>query len=159
DPGQIEQVLMNLAVNSRDAMPTGGKLTVETGNVEFNEARSLRHFEMVPGRYVLLAVSDTGHGMDAATRAHLVEPFFTTKAPGKGIGLGLATVYGIVQQSGGRIWVYSEPGRGTTFKIYLPRVEAAGTPEAHPSADVPTPGGSETILVAEDEAEVRTLVQ
>jgi signal transduction histidine kinase len=157
DPGQIEQVILNLSANARDAMPRGGKLSVRTENISVNEFEAVKRPPMIPGRYVLLAVSDTGHGMDEATKTHIFEPFFTTKEIGKGTGLGLAMVYGIVKQSGGFIWVESLPGSGTTFEIYLPQVTGKvviGEPEEKNS---PTPLGSETILVAEDEAGVREL--
>lgn len=158
DPGMVEQVIMNLAVNSRDAMPNGGKLTIETANIIHDENYASRHISMKPGYYVMVAVSDNGCGMDKETQSHLFEPFFTTKEKGKGTGLGLSTVYGIIKQSGGNIWVYSEPSQGTTFKIYLPRVEKTAT-VYKPKASSPTaPGGTETILLVEDEEAVRTMV-
>jgi PAS domain S-box-containing protein len=188
DPGQMEQVILNLAVNSRDAMPAGGRLTIATQNVKLDENDSRKHEGAPPGRYVMLAVGDTGSGMDTETQAHMFEPFFTTKAPGKGTGLGLATVYGVVKHSDGWIWVDSEPGRGTTFQIYLPRVdepaveesvdderqseeiqvklsqaEASTTQEQsapeNASSLASAPKGTETVLVVEDQDGIRDIVR
>jgi PAS domain S-box-containing protein len=187
DPGQMEQVILNLAVNSRDAMPNGGTLTIETRDVELDENDSRNHQGVPAGRYVMLAVSDTGDGMDTETQARIFEPFFTTKAPGKGTGLGLATVYGVVKHSDGWIWVDSEPGRGTTFKIYLPRVDESRVEESEVESDLaesrqdrfevpksrpvellsgPTtlsvssaPKGTETVLVVEDQDGIRDIVR
>jgi PAS domain S-box-containing protein len=188
DPGQMEQVILNLAVNSRDAMPNGGTLTIETRDVELDENDSRRHETAPPGKYVMLAVSDTGDGMDTETQARMFEPFFTTKAPGKGTGLGLASVYGVVKHSDGWIWVDSEPGQGTTFKIYLPRVEESAVDESEIKESSPkqsrpekleiresktaeslcgqsapsvasAPKGTETVLVVEDQDGIRDIVR
>ena len=159
DPVQLEQVLLNLAVNARDAMPRGGRLAVDIANAELDEAFVRCHPGATSGRYVMLALTDTGVGMDPATQAHLFEPFFTTKEPGKGTGLGLATVYGIVKQHHGYIAVESEPGHGTTFRIYLPRIEEAAA-WVEPGPTLPAaPLGAETVLVVEDEEDVRTLAR
>jgi two-component system, cell cycle sensor histidine kinase and response regulator CckA len=159
DAGQIEQVVMNLAINARDAMPKGGKLTLSTENVEMSDDDSRLHVGINPGPYVMLAVEDAGHGMDAATQARIFEPFFSTKSRDKGTGLGLSTVYGIVKQSGGSIWVESEPGRGSTFKVYLPRVAAEAEPVLDSKAGGRAARGVETILLVEDDEGVRMLAQ
>jgi two-component system cell cycle sensor histidine kinase/response regulator CckA len=157
DPASVEQILVNLAVNSRDAMPDGGRLTIETSNVELDSLYADTHMTVVPGRYVMVAVGDTGQGMDVETKKRVFEPFFTTKEQGKGIGLGLATVYGIVKQSGGYIWVYSEPAHGTVFKVYLPSAESAAPVEEDP--DAARKQGWETVLLVEDEDAVRALAR
>jgi signal transduction histidine kinase len=158
DPSQIESIIVNLAVNARDAMGSGGTLTIETANVELDNDYARAHAEVVPGPYAMIAVSDTGTGMDDATLARIFEPFFTTKALGHGTGLGLASVYGTVRQSDGHIWVYSEPGHGTTFKLYLPRTESAPPPEKKEVARVEPSVGNEVVLVAEDEELVREMI-
>ncbi len=160
DPAQIEQVIMNLVVNARDAMPAGGRILLETCNVDLDATYADEHMTVKPGKYVMLAVSDTGVGMSQETIAHIFEPFYTTKESGSGTGLGLSTVYGIVKQSGGYIWVYSEPGKGSTFKVYLPRVEdAVEQIAAVPVAVAQTKRGWETILLVEDEEAVRELIR
>jgi two-component system cell cycle sensor histidine kinase/response regulator CckA len=155
DPGQIGQIIVNLVVNARDAMPGGGAVTIESGNVTFDERYTMEHFEVTPGPYVLLAVSDNGTGMDRDTREHIFEPFFTTKDVGRGTGLGLATAYGIVHQAGGHVWLYSEPGIGSAFKLYFPRVDAAL--EQAPVAPLSPATGVGTALVVEDDPAVRNM--
>jgi nitrogen-specific signal transduction histidine kinase/ActR/RegA family two-component response regulator len=160
DRGQLEQVIMNLAVNARDAMPSGGRLTIDTRNTLLDSSYNFGgRAEVPPGHYVMLSVMDTGSGMDATTQAHIFEPFFTTKDPGKGTGLGLATAYGIVKQSQGFIWVYSEVGQGTIFRIYLPRIDQAVDIEQLSQNAEAAPGGAETVFLVEDEAAVRKVTR
>jgi CheY-like chemotaxis protein len=159
EPGQLEQVIMNLAVNATDAMPQGGSLTIGTANAELDEAYAWGHADVQPGGYALLTVADTGHGMTDEVKARLFEPFFTTKEPGKGTGLGLATVYGIVKANGGHIEVESAPGRGTTFKVYLPQVMEMDRPEPRDARPVGPATGTETVLLVEDEEVVRNLTR
>lgn len=156
DPGQIEQVVVNLVVNARDAMPSGGRITIETRNVDLDEAYAQEHVGVAPGRYAMLAVSDTGIGISEAVQARMFEPFFTTKDVGKGTGLGLATCYGIVKQHGGNIWCYSEPGMGATFKVYVPRTSGVAERSA-PPPDKPSARGTESILLVEDQTQVRAI--
>ena len=158
DVSQLEQVIMNLVVNARDAMPHGGKLTIETADVELDETYAQTRMAVIPGPYVRLAVSDNGCGMDAETKLRVFEPFFTTKERGKGTGLGLSTAYGIVKQSGGYVWVYSEPDHGSTFKVYLPKAQGEPSAKPEPRRTNPAPRGRETVLLVEDEEMVRTLV-
>jgi PAS domain S-box-containing protein len=159
DQSQIEQVILNLAVNARDAMPQGGRLLIETANVDLDDDYARLHRPQLPGPYVLLSVADTGKGMDAETQAHIFEPFFTTKEVGKGTGLGLSTVYGVVRQSGGHIWVYSEPGQGATFKIYLPRLGRMAQVQPAPGVPGESMRGSETVLLVEDDESLRGLTR
>jgi two-component system cell cycle sensor histidine kinase/response regulator CckA len=157
DPGQIDQVIVNLAVNARDAMPQGGRLTIETQNVVIGEHDAQKHASLQPGDYVMMAISNSGHAIDPGILPHIFEPFFTTKERGEGTGLGLSMVYGIVKQSGGWIWVYSEPGHGTSFKIYLPRVDKPVPSAEEKHVDIESQRGNETVLVVEDEESVRKL--
>jgi CheY-like chemotaxis protein len=159
DPSSIEQVLLNLAINARDAMPRGGRLSIETANVDVGSLEVDTHAAMPPGQYVVLSVGDTGAGMDEETRVRIFEPFFTTKEQGKGIGLGLATVYGIVKQSGGYIWVFSQPDHGTVFKLYLPPVVVPALTRTREEETEGTGRGWETVLLVEDQDAVRALAR
>jgi CheY-like chemotaxis protein len=157
DPSQMNQVLMNMAINARDAMPDGGRIIIETSNTDLDESYAAQHAGVAAGPYVLLSITDTGVGMTQDVAQHIFEPFFTTKDTGVGTGLGLSTVYGIVKQAGGWIWVYSEPGKGSTFKVYLPRTGGAPKPLPAPVSAAETLRGTETVLVVEDQPEVRRL--
>jgi CheY-like chemotaxis protein len=159
DPCQVEQIIVNLVVNARDAMPRGGKVTIETSNISLDDRTAAKHVSVKAGEYVMLSVSDTGSGMDEATQSRIFEPFFTTKEVGKGTGLGLSTVYGIVKQSGGNIWVYSELGLGTVFKVYLPRIDTVSRTVEKLVQETTASRGSGTILLVEDEDIVRGLTR